>query len=123
MRILVDEDLPKAVAALLRERGHEPEHVLEAGLRGSPDETILRHATDRKAALMTADLDFSNIKQYPLGSHNGVIVLRFPDYFRRRDILSLVSRFLDSADLDSLAGALVVVSPGSYRVRRLSSTP
>jgi len=119
MRILVDEDLPRAVASLLRERGHDAVHVLEVGLGGSLDEAIFAQARDRKALLISADLDFGNIQRYPLGSHNGVIVLRFPDHFRRGDILSLVSRLLDSTDLDSLAGALVVVGPGSYRIRRV----
>ncbi|MCX6374512.1 MAG: DUF5615 family PIN-like protein [Armatimonadetes bacterium] len=118
MKILVDEDLPRAVADLLIEQGHEAVHVIEAGLRGKPDDAILQACLESGAALVTADLDFADIRRYALGSHNGIMVLRFPDYFRRQQILDLVSRFLASADLDSLAGALVIVEPGAYRVRR-----
>ena len=118
MKILVDEDLPTAIADLLREQGHKAEHVREVGLRGKADQAIFAAAQDRRAILLTADLDFANINRFPPGSHHGIVVLRFPDYFRREQILTLIRSFTTSADLDSLGGALVIVEPGAYRVRR-----
>ncbi len=118
MKILVDEDLPQAIVSLLKSKGIEANHVVEAGLSGKPDRMILQAAVDADAILMTADLDFSNIREYQLGSHKGIIVLRFPDYFRREQILALVNSFVDAADIPSLGGMLVVVKPGAYSVRR-----
>lgn len=118
MRILVDEDLPRAIADLLRNLGIQAEHVIDKGLSGRSDKVILQAAFDADAVLITADLDFASVLDYPLGSHKGIIVLRFPDYYRRDQILSLVNSFLDAADLDSLIGTLVIVEPGNYRIRR-----
>ena len=118
MNILVDEDLPRAVVDVLKKLGHEAEHVLDAGLRGAADRLIFASAQERSAVLLTADLDFANIVRFPPGSHSGIVVLRFPDYFRRNDVLELVRRFFRSAAPTSIAGALTVVTPGSYRVRR-----
>ncbi len=118
MKILVDEDLPVAAAELLRSRGHEATHVRELGLGGSTDRELFDFAQNEHALILSADLDFANILQFPTGSHNGIIVLRFPDYFRRTEILDVLGRFLDSADIDSFVGALVIVEPGTYRVRR-----
>lgn len=66
--------------------------------------------------LVTADVAFGN--PYLYRDHHGVIVLRFPEYLRRQEILALASRFLEEADLDSLKGARVIVTAGGYRVRR-----
>lgn len=118
MRILVDEDLPVAAAELLRAGGHEARHVLELGLAGSTDRHLFDTAQAQGALILSADVDFANLLQFPLGRHNGIIVLRFPDHFRRREILDLLSRFLDSMDLSQLRGALVIVEPGAFRIRR-----
>ena len=116
MRILVDEDLPIAVARLLESLGHDAEHVVEVGLRGKTDREVYDAAQRRGAMLFTADVGFGNRLIYT--PTNGIVLLRFPDHFRRAEIVSLVRRFLEQADLTLLADALVVVSPGGYRVRR-----
>lgn len=116
MRLLVDEDLPPALADLLNEHGHLAEHVRDVGLQGRTDREVFDAAQERGAMLITADVAFGNPHQY--SAHHGVVVLRFPDQFRRSDILALVTRFLENADLRALSGATVVVSRGGYRVRR-----
>ena len=118
MRILVDEDLPAAVADLLRSRGYDAEHVREAGLAGASDRAIFAAAQAKEAVLVTADLDFANPYRIPGRPGHGILVLRFPDYFRRHHILAVFRRFLDSVHIQSLVGKLVVVEPGGYRVMR-----
>lgn len=118
MRILVDEDLPQAIVTLLKDRGYEAEHVRELGLGGESDQTVLAKAQDREAMLVTADLDFANTLRYPIGMYKGIIVMRFPDYFRRDQILSMLNRFLDSTSLEPLINTLTIVEPASYRIRR-----
>lgn len=116
MKILVDEDLPPALVLLLNSKGHSAEHVCGAGLRGRSDTEVFQAAQESGAMLFTADVAFGNPHQFR--SPSGVVVFRFPDWFRRSDILSLAERFLETADLQELAGATVVVTPGDYRVRR-----
>jgi predicted nuclease of predicted toxin-antitoxin system len=118
MKILVGEDLPPAVAGFLAAMEYDAQHVRDLGLAGETDQVVYARAQDLGAMLLTADLGFGNVHLYPPGTHNGVIILRFPDFFRRNDILDLVRRFIQDTDLESFAGALVVVTPSSYRVRR-----
>ncbi len=118
MKFLVDEDLPTAVVALLTELGHEAIHVRDAGLRGQPDRQIFAAAQDRSAILLTSDVGFGNTLLYPSGTHCGIVVVRFPDHFRRDSILRLIRSFLTTADLFSVTGNLVIVEPGTYRIRR-----
>jgi predicted nuclease of predicted toxin-antitoxin system len=117
MKFLVDEDLPHAVVGLLIEFGHEAIHVRDAGLRGQPDRQIFA-AQDRSAILLTSDVGFGNTLLFPPGTHRGIVVVRFPDHFRRDSILRLIRSFLAIADLSSVVGNLVIVEPGTYRIRR-----
>lgn len=68
--------------------------------------------------IVSRDLGFADISQYPLGTHRGIIVFRLPPFFVRTQILKVVERFFSHIDLDSLAGALTIVEPGRYRIRR-----
>ena len=59
MRFLVDNQLPVALATLLREHGHEAEHVLELGLAQGNDNPIWQHAVANNAVIITKDADFA----------------------------------------------------------------
>ena len=59
MRFLVDNQLPAALAVLLREQGHEAEHVLDLGLAQGKDNPIWQHAITRQAVIITKDEDFA----------------------------------------------------------------
>jgi predicted nuclease of predicted toxin-antitoxin system len=54
----VDAQLPPALADLLSQRGHESEHVEDAGLRHAEDNAIWQHALERGAVIITKDEDF-----------------------------------------------------------------
>ncbi|MBI3874565.1 MAG: DUF5615 family PIN-like protein [Verrucomicrobia bacterium] len=59
MRFLVDNQLPGALAGLLRGQGHEAEHVLEIGLAQGKDNPIWQHAIAKQAVIITKDEDFA----------------------------------------------------------------
>ncbi len=68
--------------------------------------------------LDTADLDFSDVRRFPLGEHPGVVVARLPNEWTA-DLLveTLVSALRTLADED-LHGAMVIVEPHRIRIRR-----
>ena len=59
MRFLVDNQLPVALAALLRAQGHEAEHVLELGLAQGTDNPIWLRAVATQAVILSKDEDFA----------------------------------------------------------------
>lgn len=59
MKFLVDAQLPPALAAWLREQGHEAQAVREVGLREAHDEIIWAYAQQTGAAILTKDEDFA----------------------------------------------------------------
>jgi predicted nuclease of predicted toxin-antitoxin system len=58
VRWIVDAQLPPALARLLQQRGHEAEHVEDAGLREAEDSAIWQRALHRGAIIITKDEDF-----------------------------------------------------------------
>jgi predicted nuclease of predicted toxin-antitoxin system len=59
VRFLVDTQLPAALAAWLRERGHQAEHVLDIDLAQSKDTAVWRYAEEHGAVIISKDEDFA----------------------------------------------------------------
>ena len=72
--IVVDEDMHRSVVKPLRRLGYQVLDIRDHGLRGAKDREVFAFAQRSKAALLTADLGFSNINRFPLGSHYCIIV-------------------------------------------------
>lgn len=58
MRFLVDAQLPPALAAWLRSKGHEADHVVDVALAEAPDAAIWALAIAEGAMIVTKDRDF-----------------------------------------------------------------
>lgn len=61
MQLLVDAQLPPALARLLREHGHTAEHVTEIGPADASDRDIWRYALEHEAVIVTKDEDFADL--------------------------------------------------------------
>lgn len=66
--------------------------------------------------LLTLDVQFTDLREYPPGSHPGIILFR-PFSLGPESVNRFVTDFMQSADLDDLAGCVAVVEPGRLRVR------
>ncbi len=119
MRIKVDEDLPRAVALLLREKGYEASTVREQGMGGWDDAPLWVAVQEKGQLLITTDKGFGDIRRHAPGTHHGVILLR-PNEDGIRPLLELVDRLLEDRPLGSFEGTVTVVNPRGIRVRRSS---
>jgi len=117
IRIKVDEDLPVEVADLLRSAGHDAITVAQEGLTGSPDDSLLKAVQRERRCLLTADKGFANAQSLPPGTHAGVVLLRLPRE-SRAGYLRLAESLLAEIDLESAAGAIIVVTPQAIRIHR-----
>lgn len=66
----------------------------DIGLGGAPDRAIAAHARATQAALLTRDLDFADVRNYPPEQYNGIVVFRFPDDVVAKEIARLAEIFL-----------------------------
>jgi len=119
MRFLVDEDLPRSAALNLGQAGHLADHVRDVGLRGRPDREVFQWAQEQRSVLITGDMGFASTVTFPLGSHWGIIVLRFPN---EASVASMNRELLTTVGLlseEDVRGSVVIVEPGGrVRIRR-----
>ena len=59
--LFADENIHPDVVAALRERGRDVSSVVEAGLGGADDITVLRHAFGEGRVVCTHDSDFGSL--------------------------------------------------------------
>lgn len=116
MRFKVDENLPVEVADLLRGAGHDAATVLEQRLGGRPDPDIAAVCIEEARALITLDVDFANMRQYPPSNHCGLVVLRLV----RQDkifVRSIIRRILPLFSIEPLERRLWIVEADRIRIR------
>jgi predicted nuclease of predicted toxin-antitoxin system len=76
MKFKLDENLSPVLATLFSQAGHEAHSVVDQQLGGKPDQQVIDVCKHELRALVTLDLDFSNIHAYPLSEYPGIVVLR-----------------------------------------------
>jgi predicted nuclease of predicted toxin-antitoxin system len=117
---VADEQLPDALAAAVRESGHDAVTVKQAGLQGAADGDVLAFARQARALLITSDRGFGNLERYPLAIHAGIILLRLEPHLAYPRIIDRLLEVLSQYSIEQLAGGLTVVQPTSVRIRRPS---
>jgi predicted nuclease of predicted toxin-antitoxin system len=117
LKFKLDENMPADFAALLQEHGHEAADVVQEGLGGEDDPPVLAAAVSEDRILLTFDLDFADIRQYPPGTHAGIVVFRLRDQ-RWRSLEKPATRLLESGGLQSLERGLAIVDESRVRWKR-----
>ena len=116
MDFKLDENLHPDTADLLRQQGHNAATVYEQGLRDRPDPEIARVCIQEGRALITLDLDFSDLRKFPPTDHSGIVVLRLGSQ-SRRSVLAAVQRILPLIESEPLSGFLWIVDEIHVRIR------
>jgi len=116
--IVVDEDVHRSISAPLERLGHRVLDIRDYGLHGSADEKIFEFAPRNKAVLLSGDLGFSNVLRFPLGTHYGIIIIRFPSEMSTERINEEVNKGLNEIRDEDMSENLIVISPGKVRIRR-----
>ena len=117
MKFLLDANIPYSAKEIFPER-HAVWHVRDFDLASASDNDILSRAKKEKAILVTRDLDFANILNFPLSSHCGIIVMRVPHFYSASEIKRVLRAFILAAHEEQLKNSLVIVEEGRFRIRK-----
>ena len=79
LRFITDEDVPRSTARVLRNAGFDAVDVRDVGLRGKSDQQVFAYAQNEGRLLITCDMGFSNILNFPPSENYGILVVRIPD--------------------------------------------
>jgi predicted nuclease of predicted toxin-antitoxin system len=118
VKFLTDEDMPRSLAPALRGVGLEADDVRDIGLQGRPDSDIFAHAVAHGLTMISEDLGFANVLQYPPGAHAGIVIARFPSQTSTRAINGAIVAALRTLTEQEILGNIVILEPGRMRLRR-----
>ena len=114
-QFLVDENLPRSLAARLNAAGLVAQDVRDLGFRGAPDEEIFDFARSQRLILLTADLGFGALmRAYP--DAPGAVLVRVPNDWPTAAVNELIEKSLLRLP-EIVPGSLVVIEPERVRIR------
>jgi predicted nuclease of predicted toxin-antitoxin system len=117
-RFLIDEDLPRSLAPALRSAGFEAVDVRDAGLRGTDDALVFARSVEQRRWLLSGDLGFGDLRRFPLGSHSGIGIVRYPNEASPATVIAAVIDAVQSVGETEIEGGLMIIEPGRVRLRR-----
>ncbi len=112
----IDENLPDELAAMLVEAGHDAVSVYDQHLEGEPDNVVSKVCREEKRAVVTLDVGFANVQNYPPAQYAGIIVLRV----RSQDKINILNTFhkaLPLLESEPLIGKLWILDENKVRIR------
>ena len=101
-QFLLDENVPRSIYKLLRQKGFHVEYVPH----GVDDKTVIEIAKEKNLILVTRDSDFADELRYPPGSHPGIIVLHIHPSIPR--VMAKRLKFV-LENIDGLSGKIIIV--------------
>ena len=116
MKFKIDQNLPTEAADLLMASGHDAVTVYQQSLGDAPDERIVEICKDEDRILVTAYLDLSDIRRYPLSRAPGYMVLRSPRQSKQA-LLGLMAKTIPMLALRPIKERLWIVEPDRLRIR------
>ena len=103
MRFLLDENFPRAAAAMLAREGHAVFDIRGSADEGAADKWLFAYAQELHAVLLTTDKDFYHTIPAQYDTHHGAIIiaLRQPNAPSILKRFETALRFLQNFDLES----------------------
>jgi len=117
LRFLLDADMPRSTAKLIRSMGYDVEDVRDIGLKDAKDKEIVEYALKDKRIIVTRNIGFGSTLRYP--KHPGAIIVRLPYTFTSKQINERLGSFLKSVSEDKIVNSIIIVEPTRYRRRPL----
>ena len=116
MHCKIDEHLHLEIKDLLAQHRHEPVTVAEQGMAGSIDPDVAQVCRKEGRALLTLDLDFSDIRAYPPEDYHGIVVFRAAIQ-SISTLVRLTIQLLTLLEREPLIGHLWIVEDHQVRIR------
>lgn len=111
MKFLTDENVSPKVVRALREKGHNVFDIKEEGLQGVSDDEIMKRARSIKHIIVSEDLDFGNLRRFPLIKHPGAILMHFQN-MKPRLVAGHVLSFIKNKNPQKLEGCIFLLEEG-----------
>jgi predicted nuclease of predicted toxin-antitoxin system len=118
VKFFIDMPLSPALAAWLREQGHDAVHAVELGLDRAPDVDIMARAKQESRTIVTADLDYPRLLALSRTIEPSLILFRDGDW-SEADVIARLGEILRALTAADVAQSIIVVDRNRVRRRRL----
>ncbi len=118
MKFLLDMNVPRSLARLLTDRGHDCRHVGDIGMGQAVDEAILREARAHQEVIITHDLDYGHLLALSGEAGPSVVIFRLRNT-HPENLFFQMMRLWTEMEGPLLRGAIVVLEDAALRVRLL----
>jgi predicted nuclease of predicted toxin-antitoxin system len=118
VKFLVDENMPRFLAAEITALGFEAYDVRDLGLRARPDTEIMQMAIELDAILITRDRLFADPRSWPEAFTAGVMFVRLDNMVPVKVVVTRILDIIQNRLPNSLLGAYTMVE-----LRRALSRP
>ena len=118
MNLLLDEGVPLRLAEHLRRFGHAVDHVLELGIGGATDDSLMVRAAENRQSIVTLDSDFHSLLARSGAMRPTVVRLRI-EGMHEAQLAVLVNHAIEAHRDELEAGAAMSILPGRVRLRPL----
>ena len=115
MKLKLDENLDERLMIVIAAAGHDVSSVRAQNLRGEADERLFDICKKELRAMVTLDLDFSNVLRFPPKGGPGIIVLRGKNHLLTT-MRVLVDSLIIALESHSPEGRLWIIEPGRLRI-------
>jgi hypothetical protein len=68
--------------------------------------------------ILTQDLEFGNLLRFPLDTHHGILVARFPNEVSSEALNGAIATALRDMSPEEIKSRLLIVEPGRVRLRK-----
>lgn len=116
MQFKIDENLPVEAADILRRAGYDALTVFDQGLSGEDDPRIAVICREERRIIISLDLGFADIRNYPPKDYAGIVVMRL----KRQDkhsVLAMLERLVELLPDMTPERRLWIVEEERVRVR------
>jgi predicted nuclease of predicted toxin-antitoxin system len=117
LRFLIDACLPRELAPMLDQAGHQALDVRDIGLGAAPDGEIAAHAKVNRLGILTEDWGFGDIRVYPPQAYPGIVIFQTVDQSIDEKLSALRNLLSHDDVVARLEGRLAIVTPRKIRLR------
>jgi len=119
VRLLLDNNLSPALAAMLCAAGHDATHVRDYGLERAEDDEILQHALAEDRVLVSEDTDYAALLSRSGARAPSFVLLRTRDPLAPDDQAALIVANLPQVAAELDEGCIAVFTRDRLRIRPL----
>jgi predicted nuclease of predicted toxin-antitoxin system len=114
--IVVDENVSRGLAPVLRKQKYKVWAVAETNRRGISDELVWLEARKKQAILITRDYHFTNPSRFPPQDVFAIVYIRHGNLTCEQEVKLVQGFFMNHAE-DIFQGRLVTLSPFQVTIR------